>query len=311
MVRTLALAGSAVLLALATPATAQIVPSKESLSHLYAGKVYSPYAQRGFPSRPMWGDTHLHTGLSVDAGLFGARLGLDEAYKFARGEEVVSSTGQPVKLARPLDFLVIADHSDGMGMVTDLAKASPNVTKFPQGERWSKGLRAGGQTAVDTALDLITNFAQGKIDPKMMATYSPGSSIYASVWKKVVDTAEAYNEPGRFTAMIGFEWTSLVKGNNLHRNVLFRDGAAKAGQVVPYTTPAAGRQHRPARSLQVADKLRSQDRRLGPGDRAQRQSVQRPDVSGRRAIYRPQARRDLRQRAQQMGAGLRGHPDQG
>ncbi len=236
MIRALALAGFAVLLALVTPAKAQIVPSKESLSHLYAGKVYSPYAQRGFPSRPMWGDTHLHTGLSVDAGLFGARLGLDEAYKFARGEEVVSSTGQPVKLARPLDFLVIADHSDGMGMVQDLAKASPNVTKFPQGERWSKGLRAGGQTAVDTALDLITNFAQGKIDPKLMATYSPGSSIYSSVWKKVVDTAEAYNEPGRFTAMIGFEWTSLVKGNNLHRNVLFRDGAAKAGQVVPYTT---------------------------------------------------------------------------
>ena len=80
-------------------AVAQITPSKESLSSLYPGEAYSPYAQRSFPSRPLWGDTHLHTGLSVDAGLFGARLGLDEAYRFARGEEVVSSTGQPVKLA--------------------------------------------------------------------------------------------------------------------------------------------------------------------------------------------------------------------
>ena len=54
----------------------------------------------------------------------------------------------------------------------------------------------------------------------------------------MVKTAEAYNEPGRFTTLIGFEWTSLVKGNNLHRNVIFRDGGDKAGQVVPYTTQA-------------------------------------------------------------------------
>jgi len=219
-------------------AVAQITPSKESLSSLYPGEAYSPYAQRSFPSRPLWGDTHLHTGLSVDAGLFGARLGLDEAYRFARGEEVVSSTGQPVKLARPLDWLVIADHSDGMGMVNDLAAAKPEITRFEQGARWSDGLRKGGQAAVDTALDLITTFSQGKVDPELLGMYSPGSRIYASVWEKVVDAAENFNEPGRFTALIGFEWTSLVKGNNLHRNVIFRDGADKAGQTVPYTTQA-------------------------------------------------------------------------
>jgi hypothetical protein len=219
-------------------AVAQFTPSKESLSNLYPGEAYSPYAQRAFPSRPLWGDTHLHTSMSVDAGLFGARLGLDDAYKFARGEEVVSSSGQPVKLARPLDWLVIADHSDAMGLVTDLANANPKVTKYKQGKRWSDGMRAGGQTAVDTALDLITNFSQGNIDPDLLADYSPGSKGYESTWQKVVKTAEAYNDPGDFTALIGFEWTSLVKGNNLHRNVIFRDGAEKAGQVVPMTTQA-------------------------------------------------------------------------
>jgi hypothetical protein len=176
--------------------------------------------------------------MSVDAGLFGARLGLEDAYKFARGEEVVSSTGQPVKLARPLDWLVIADHSDAMGLVTDLANANPKVTKYEQGKRWSDGMRAGGQTAVDTALDLITNFSQGNIDPELLADYSPGSKGYESTWQKVVKTAETYNDPGDFTALIGFEWTSLVKGNNLHRNVIFRDGAEKASQVVPMTTQA-------------------------------------------------------------------------
>ena len=175
---------AAVTLLVPMTSTAQFTASKESLSGLYPGEAYSPYAQRSFPSMPLWGDTHLHTGLSVDAGLFGARLGLDDAYRFARGEEVISSTGQPVKLGRPLDWLVIADHSDGMGLVDDLASASPNVTRFEQGKRWSEGMRAGGQTAVDTALDLITNFSQGNIDPDLMAAYSPGSKIYASVWKR-------------------------------------------------------------------------------------------------------------------------------
>jgi len=230
----IATAAAGCLLALA--ASAQIVPSKESLSKLYPGEAYSPYAERRFPSQPLWGDTHLHTGLSVDAGLFGARLGLEDAYRFARGEQVMASSGQPVKLARPLDWLVIADHSDAMGLVNDLAAAAPEVMKYEQGARWSKGLRAGGQTAVDTALDLITTFSQGKVDKEFLAAYSPGSPAYETVWQKVVRAAEAFNNPGTFTAIIGFEWTSLVKGNNLHRNVLFRDGADKAGQVVPYTT---------------------------------------------------------------------------
>jgi len=233
---TFALAGAAAVFMLAPVAHGQITPSRESLSDLYPGEAYSPYAQRRFPSRPLWGDTHLHTGLSVDAGLFGARLGLEDAYRFARGEEVVSSTGQPVKLSRPLDWLVIADHSDAMGLVNDLAAAAPGVTRYEQGERWSKGLRTGGQTAVDTALDLITTFSQGKVDPDLLAAYSPGSPAYESVWEKVVAAAESFDDPGNFSAIIGFEWTSLVRGNNLHRNVLFRDGADKAGQVVPYTT---------------------------------------------------------------------------
>ena len=222
----------------ANPAAAQFSPSKESLSDLYPGKAYSPHALRSFPSRPLWGDTHLHTALSVDAGLFGARLGLEEAYQFARGEEVISSTGQPVKLGRPLDWLVIADHSDALGFVQDLAAGAPAILAFEEGKRWHAGLEQGGDAAVAATLDLITMFAQGKIPPEMMADYSPGAKKYRSVWEHVVKTADDYNEPGRFTALIGYEWTSLVKGDNLHRNVIFRGGAEKAGQIVPFTTQA-------------------------------------------------------------------------
>ena len=226
------------LMGLAASAFAQITPTKESLSGLYPGKAYSPYAQRGFPDQVFWGDTHLHTGLSMDAGLFGARLGLDEAYRFARGEEVMASSGQPVKLGRPLDWLVIADHSDGMGFFSDMVAGNPDIIKYEQGKRWYDGLQKGGDASVAAALDLITTFSQGQIDKQMMTEYSPGGRTYASIWDKVVDAAERFNEPGRFTAFIGFEWTSLTAGNNLHRNVIFREGAQKAGQVVPYTTQA-------------------------------------------------------------------------
>jgi hypothetical protein len=221
-----------------TTVLAQITPTKESLSDLYPGKAYSPYAQRSFPDRVFWGDTHLHTGLSMDAGLFGARLGLDDAYRFARGEEVMASSGQPARLGRPLDWLVIADHSDGMGFFTDMAAGAPDIIKYEQGKRWFDGLQAGGDASTAAALDLIGTFSQGKINPDMMAEYSPGGKTYGTIWEKVVDAAERFNDPGKFTAIIGFEWTSLVAGNNLHRNVLFRDNASKAGQVVPFTTQA-------------------------------------------------------------------------
>ncbi|WP_295888604.1 DUF3604 domain-containing protein, partial [uncultured Thiohalocapsa sp.] len=238
-VATAALLGAAPLL-LSGQALAQYVPlgEQQSLSEVYPGKAYSPYAHRSFPSRVFWGDTHLHTALSMDAGLFGARLGLDDAYRFARGEEVMASSGQPAKLGRPLDWLVIADHSDGMGFITDLAAGKPGIIAHAQGKRWYEGLQQGGEASAAAALDLIGTFSQGQIDPEMMAEYSPGGKTYGSIWEDVVAAAERYNDPGRFTTLIGFEWTSLVEGANLHRNVIFRDGADKAGRVVPYTTQA-------------------------------------------------------------------------
>jgi len=238
LVMTLAIAGLALLL-LSTASTGEMIgiaTSKETLSKSYAGKAYSPFAGRNFPDLPLWGDSHLHTSLSFDAGGFGNRLDPRAAYRFARGEEVIASSGQPVRLARPLDWLAITDHSDGMGFIDDVLAASPLVTNYEQGARWSKGFRAGGQEAVDTTLDMITTFSQGKVDPEMFANYSPGARRYSTIWDDVINSAEEFNDPGRFTALIGFEWTSLVKGGNMHRNVIFRDNGDRARQVVPFTT---------------------------------------------------------------------------
>lgn len=213
-------------------------PTADMLSNAYTGKVYSPYAKRGIPERPLWGDSHLHTALSMDAGLFGNRLSPREAYRFARGEVVVSSTGQAVRLSRPLDWLVVADHSDGMGFFTDIASGKAELLAYEQSARWMEAFEKGGDAAVQASLDLITTFSNNKMDPKMIALYSPGSKLYKNMWEKVVDDAEAFNDPGRFTALIGFEWTSLIKGNNMHRVVIMRDGAIRAKQVVPFTMTA-------------------------------------------------------------------------
>ena len=213
-------------------------PTKDMLSNSYTGKVYSPYAQRGIPERPLWGDSHLHTALSMDAGLFGNRLSPRDAYRFARGEQVVSSTGQAVRLSRPLDWLVVADHSDGMGFFGDIAAGKSELMAYEQSARWMKALEEGGDAAVQASLDLITTFSNDKMDPEMFALYSPGSKPYKNLWEKVIDDAEAFNDPGQFTALIGFEWTSLIKGNNMHRVVIMRDGAIRARQVVPFTMTA-------------------------------------------------------------------------
>lgn len=229
---------AATMIAVPVAASDTGTPTFKSLSAAYTGKEYSPYAGRNFPERPLWGDSHLHTSLSMDAGLFGNRLKPRDAYRFARGEEIVSSTGQRVRLSRPLDWLAVTDHSDGMGMIGDIASGKPELLAHEQAARWNKGLEAGGKAAVGAALDLIKTFSQGKMDKKMIALYSPGSKLYKNLWEKVIDDAEAFNNPGHFTALIGFEWTSLIKGNNMHRVVIMRDNAVRARQVVPYTTQA-------------------------------------------------------------------------
>ena len=205
---------------------------KERAARVFPAKpLYSPYAARSFPTRPLFGDTHLHTSFSMDAGAFGCRIDPRKAYQFARGEEIVASSGQPVKLSRPLDFLVVADHSDNMGFFPDLFAGKPHVLADPVGRKWYNLIRDGkGQ---DVAIEIIVAFSHNKFPKALM--YFPGTPAYKGAWKETVDAAEAYNEPGRFTAFIGYEWTSNTGGNNLHRNVIFRDNADRALQVEPFT----------------------------------------------------------------------------
>jgi hypothetical protein len=219
--------------ALTAPARAQDAgtPDSAAARKAFPKRPYSPYAGRTFPTRPLFGDTHLHTSFSFDAGAFGARLGPRDAYRLARGEEITASSGQPVKLSRPLDFLVVADHSDNMGFFPDLLAGKPTVLADPTGRKWYDMIQSGKGS--EAAFQIIDAFSQGTFPKDLM--YFPGTKAYKGAWEETIAAAEAFNDPGRFTAFIGFEWTSNTGGNNLHRNVIFRDNGARAGQVEPFT----------------------------------------------------------------------------
>jgi hypothetical protein len=193
---------------------------------------YSPYVGRNYPTRPLFGDTHLHTSYSMDAGAFGARLTPRDAYVFAKGNEVTASSGQRAKLGRPLDFLVVADHSDGMGFFPLIFSGAPAIMADPQGRKWNEMILSG--KGAEAAIDIIQSFGKGTISKAIMPL--PGTPAYQSAWQETIDAAEEANDPGRFTAFIGYEWTSNTGGNNLHRNIIFRDNGDKASRVEPYIT---------------------------------------------------------------------------
>ena len=227
---TAALFAAAAASAIAQEDAGQLSKEKAEAAHKHV-PAYSPYAGRDFPTRPFFGDTHLHTSFSMDAGAFGARVGPRDAYRFARGEEITSSSGQPVKLSRPLDFLVVADHSDNMGFFPDLFAGKPELLASPTGRKWYDLIQSG--RGAEAAIDVIVQFSQGTFPKELM--YAPGTRAYKGAWQETIAAAEKYNEPGRFTAFIGYEWTSNTGGNNLHRNVIFRDNGDKASQVEPFT----------------------------------------------------------------------------
>lgn len=227
------LAGSLAIMASLAPVSTTVAQldagTLEEKDVAYNKPDYSPFVDRHVPNRVYWGDTHLHTSYSVDAGFFGNTLDPGDAYRFALGKEVVSSSGQRVKLIRPLDWLVVADHAEYFGLADLLAKGDPIVKKDPNTARWYKmrqGTKEDGMKAFYEVVDSVTKGNNLVENP----------AIQRSAWDKTVDFAEQYNNPGVFTAFSGFEWSAAPSGNNLHRVVMFRDAADRVKQVVPFST---------------------------------------------------------------------------
>ncbi|WP_157514530.1 DUF3604 domain-containing protein [Mangrovimonas sp. TPBH4] len=188
------------------------------------------------PTNPLknvyWGDQHLHTAWSADAGAAGTRLGPEEALRFARGEEVISATKQKAKLKRPLDWLAVTDHSDGAGVIMSVINGDAEVMDDPIVAQYHEDMEAGGEKAAAVMMDLINRQSNNNLPPVFT-----DPEFAKSIWLKNIDIVEKFNDPGKFTAFIAYEWTSnFGGGNNLHRNVIYRDGGDIARQMSPMTT---------------------------------------------------------------------------
>ncbi len=212
----------------ALPAAAQdMLPNQADVGTRFQSDHFSPYAGRNFPTQVFWGDTHLHTAVSVDAGTM-TRLGQEEAFRFARGEEVTTTHGLQAKLGRPLDWIVVSDHAEMYGLMPQLLDGDPDIMAIPIGREWHDKLTAGDpKLAFDTAMEIVMSLS-GDVPP----IDSPKAT--KSAWKAYTAMADRFNEPGRFSTIIGFEWTS-IGADNIHRNVLFRDDADLTNVVVPFS----------------------------------------------------------------------------
>ena len=166
-----------------------------------AGDSYSPYAGEAFPRQVFWGDTHLHSSYSVDASSAG-NVNLDPAaaYRFAGGEAVTAHNGMQVQLIRPLDFLVVSDHAEYLGMMPQLRAGNPEILGTPIGKRWFDMLQGDDDTRLQMVMEVINSMHEPKIE---------APAARRSAWQSMLEASDEYNEPGRFTALSGYEWTSM------------------------------------------------------------------------------------------------------
>jgi hypothetical protein len=187
-------------------------------------KEYSPYVGDHFPNQVYFGDTHLHSSWSTDAGMAGATVGPDKAYRVSRGEVITAHSGWKVKLVRPLDFIVLSDHAENLGLADFVRRSDPILLANKTGKRWHDMNKAG--KGYDAFIEWLRSDKEDLIkEPRMMK----------EVWQKVVENADKYYQPGVFTTFHGFEWTSMPDGNNLHRVVIFRDRGDKTSQILPFS----------------------------------------------------------------------------
>jgi len=192
-------------------------------------RVYSPFVGRSYPDQVFFGDTHFHTEVSFDAGLVGTTLDIHDAFRLARGEQVTSNTGQPVQLIRPLDFLAVTEHAEFNGLATGLRESNPLLLADPWGKSIYEKFNAGPEGRMEAFQDIIK---WGTV--KLENPFSD-DELSRSIWHESVKIADQYYQPGRFTSLMGFEWTATPGGDNLHRVVLFEDGADKTSQTLPFS----------------------------------------------------------------------------
>ena len=187
---------------------------------------YSPGVGQDYPKKLLWGDTHLHSNQSADAYTIGnSNLTPSDAFRFARGEEVISENGVRAKLRVPLDFLMVSDHATYLGIFKKIENRDPQILNTSLGKRWRKYMDNNDPR-------LFTEFVDG-LNGNQEQSFN--KEDYIPIWKEITENVDRFNQPGIFTALIGYEWTPAPTGDNLHRVVVFKDDAKLAKKIIPFS----------------------------------------------------------------------------
>ena len=179
-----------------------------------------------------WGDTHLHTSYSPDAFLMGNQTAdPDTAYHYAKGLPVIHPYHRArIQIHTPLDFLVVSDHGEFMGVIPNILKDNPVVANTETGKRYKKMFAEG--KSIEVFGEIIGQV--NKVTPINPELHN--EDISRTVWGEIMSASDRHNEPGKFTAFMGWEWSSTPGGANLHRVVVMREGKEKGEQFIPYTS---------------------------------------------------------------------------
>ena len=204
--------------------------------------VLAQNSDEGRPTRVYWGDTHLHTSMSFDVYLFGTPNSTPEtAYQFAKGFPVVNpATGTRWQLREPLDFLVIADHAETLGSVVRVFEGDEEVAQTKTGQAMLKLAPDQSEHQLQAIYDAFNYAASGQenelgITGEDLYRDLHGGTKRKNAWQRNIDAAERHNDPGKFTALIGFEWSSNTNGGNLHRVVFQAENGDVANQYIPFS----------------------------------------------------------------------------
>lgn len=209
---------------------------KQLLVSLMAAASCSAFSASATPTQVYWGDTHLHTSYSGDAFAMGDETAdPDTAYRFAKGQPVIHPYSRVrVQLERPLDFLVVADHAEYMGLMQLVRDKSPLLENSDIGKQLVQMWDEKGSKAV--YYNAAGSIVKGAPYEELLT-----QAIRQPIWDKIIDAAETNNEPGTFTTFIGWEWSSMPGGANLHRVVFTDKGGETAKQFLPYSSADSDR----------------------------------------------------------------------
>ncbi|MGB5291524.1 MAG: DUF3604 domain-containing protein, partial [Lysobacterales bacterium] len=169
---------------------------------------------------PYFGQTHLHSGWSFDEAIYNVRLGPENVYRHARGDKVKHPAGYDVQLKIPLDFMVDSEHAEYLGVLIRMYDPNDPLSKHPLA---AQIVDSGDDVALSTKA--FYNLVSQTIQPDGSTKPDPvlnAPELKRTVWDEYIKITDSFNEPGKFTTLVGYEWSSQPNMSNLHRNVIFR-----------------------------------------------------------------------------------------